>query len=76
MAEKVRRESLGRLRDKLREARARGTNVQCEAIEATMEEVKKLDTGIFAPITRQPVVGALLLPFGSAGISALVQFFH
>jgi hypothetical protein len=41
-----------------------------------MEEVKKLDTGIFAPITRQPLVGALLLPFGSAGISALVQFFH
>jgi hypothetical protein len=76
VAETVRRSSLGRLRDQLREARANGPDVKREAIEATMEKVKKLDTGIFAPITRQPVVGALLLPFGSAGISALIQFFH
>ena len=76
MAEMVRRESLGRLREKLRKTRADGPHVKCEAIEATIEEVRKLDTGIFAPITRQPVIGALLLPFGSAGISALLQFFH
>jgi hypothetical protein len=76
VAEMVRKESLVRLGGKLREARAKGPNVKREAIEATVTEVEKLDTGIFAPITRQPVVGALLLPFGSAGISALLQYVH
>jgi hypothetical protein len=72
----VRRESLKRLREQLREARAVGPDVKREAIETTVAKIKKLDTGIFAPITRQPVVGALLLPFGSAGISALLQYLH
>ena len=76
VAEMVRRDSLVRLRKKLREARAVGPDVKREAIETTVAEIKKLDTGIFAPITRQPVVGALLLPFGSVGISALLQYFH
>lgn len=76
VAEMVRKASLGRLRKDLRKTRADGPNVKREAIETTMAEIKKLDTGIFAPITRQPVVGALLLPFGSAGISVLLQFFH
>jgi hypothetical protein len=72
----VRRESLKRLQEKLREARANGPNVKREAIEATMAKIKNMHTGIFAPITRQPVIGALLLPFGSAAVSALLQFFH
>jgi hypothetical protein len=53
------------------------TEQDCTSLIATtMAEIKKLDTGIFVPIARQPVVGALLLPFGSAGISALLQYLH
>jgi len=76
LAGKVRSESLERLRKKLREARVRGPNVKREAIETTVAEIKNTDIGIFAPITRQPVVSALLLPFSSAGISALLQYLH
>jgi hypothetical protein len=76
LAETVRRESLKRLLAKLGRARFKGQDVKSKAIEKTIAEVEKLDTGIFAPITRQPVVGALLLPFASAGISALLQYFH
>ena len=50
--------------------------VRGKAIEDTLEHIKKMDIGIFAPITRQPVLGALLLPSGSAGIWALLQYFH
>jgi len=76
VAEMVRRGSLSRLKQKLRKERARALDTRREAIETTMQKIKNLDTGIFAPITRQPVVGALLLPFGSAGVSALLQYVH
>ncbi len=76
VAEHARRAALGRLREELRKARAEGPKVRRRVIEETVQQVESIDFGIFAPITRQPVIGALLLPSGSAGIWALLQYAH
>ena len=76
LAESARKDSVDRLSKELQIARAQGPMVRGKAIEDTLEQIKKMDIGIFAPITRQPVLGALLLPSGSAGIWALLQYFH
>jgi hypothetical protein len=76
LAESARKDSVDRLRKELQIARAQGPTVRRKAIEDTLEHIEKMDIGIFAPITRQPVIGALLLPSGSAGIWALLQYVH
>jgi len=76
LAETVRRESLKHLREHLMQSRSNDDRPRCEAIEGVIQEIQELDEGIFAPITRQPVVGAVLLPSASAGVWALLQYFH
>jgi len=47
-----------------------------EAVEQTqklLDEVDNYDLGIFAPLLKQPLFCALLLPSGSAGLLALIQ---
>jgi hypothetical protein len=76
LAEATRADSLVRLRRHWQNARAFGAEIRRKAIEDTVEEVKNTEGGIFAPIRRQPVIGALLLPSGSAGIWVLLQYFR
>lgn len=76
LAETVRHESLKHLREQLMQSCSKNDKPRCEAIEGVIHEIQELDEGIFAPITRQPVIGALLLPSGSAGIWALLQYLH
>src|SRR4029077_15592578 len=76
LAETVRHEALKQLRGHLRRSRSKGNESRCAAIEGVIHEIRELDEGIFAPITRQPVVGAVILPAASAGIWALLQYFH
>jgi len=73
VAEHARKAALSRLEGQLRTARAEGPKLRRKAIAEMVEEVEKIDVGIFAPITRQPVIGALLLPSATAAISALLQ---
>jgi hypothetical protein len=76
LAETVRREALKQLREHLMRSHSKGNEPRCAAIEGVIQEIQELDEGIFAPITRQPVVGAVLLPSASAGVWALLQYFH
>jgi hypothetical protein len=39
-----------------------------------IDDVERADEGAFAPLTRQPILGALAVMFGGAGISAVVQY--
>src|SRR5262249_37632291 len=76
-AEGARQLALKRLHDMLMSYTAIG---EAEGKEAkTIREVTTLiqneDRGAFAAISQQPLVAALLLPSGSAGIWALLQFF-
>jgi hypothetical protein len=76
IAEQARKAAFGRLREELRKARIAGPKVRRKLIEETAQQVETMDVGIFAHIIRQPVIGALLLPSGSAGIWALLQYAH
>jgi hypothetical protein len=48
---------------------------QAEQIRLTMEEVRSLKQGAFAPLALHPALGAALLPFGGAGLVALLEYF-
>jgi hypothetical protein len=76
-AERARQRSLKRLHDMLISYTAIGEGEGKEAKtirEATML-IQNEDRGAFAAISQQPLAAALLLPSGSAGIWALLQFF-
>ncbi len=76
-AERARQRSLKRLHDMLISYTAIGEGDGKEAKtirEATML-IQNEDRGAFAAISQQPLAAALLLPSGSAGIWALLQFF-
>jgi len=42
--------------------------------ETQCKKIESCEEGAFAPVTRQPVVRALLMPFGGAGLVALLQY--
>jgi hypothetical protein len=67
LAEAARRQSIRRLREHLRQSRADDDRTLCATIEGLIKEVQALDQGIFAPVTCQLLVGALLLPSGARG---------
>jgi hypothetical protein len=76
-AENARQRSLKRLHDMLMAYTAIGQGEGKEANtirEATML-IQNEDRGAFAAISQQPLARALLLPSGTAGIWALLQFF-
>jgi hypothetical protein len=50
-----------------------GRRQPAEALEKLISRVETLQEGAFAPITRQPVVRALLLPLGTYGGTAFLE---
>ncbi|HEX4328123.1 MAG TPA: hypothetical protein VH105_14975, partial [Burkholderiales bacterium] len=53
----------------------RKDDVAAKQIERAMEFVEKTDEGAFAPLTRQPIMKAILLPCTAYGSLSLVGFF-
>lgn len=43
-------------------------------IEAAIREIESTKDGAFVPLSRHPVFGAVLYPFGGLGIIALLEF--
>jgi hypothetical protein len=43
-------------------------------IELMIKQIEALETGAFAPLSRQPIFGALLVTFGGAGILAVLNY--
>jgi hypothetical protein len=76
-AERARQISLKRLHDMLISYTAMGEGEEKEAktIREATTLIQNEDRGAFAAISQQPLAAALLLPSGSAGIWALLQFF-
>jgi hypothetical protein len=44
-------------------------------IELMIKEIQSLQDGAFAPLSRQPIFRAILMPFGGAGLLALLDYF-
>lgn len=77
-AEKARRASLDRLEDLRLQAVAQSpkdVGASEKQLQALIAEIKSNQRGAFAPWTANPLLGSLLLPFGGAGASGLLDFF-
>jgi hypothetical protein len=76
-AELARQRSLKRLHDMLISytAMGEGEGKEAKTIREATTLIQNEDRGAFAAISQQPLAAALLLPSGSAGIWALLQFF-
>ena len=76
-AERARQRSLKRLHDMLISytAMGEGDGKEAKTIREATTLIQSEDRGAFAAISQQPLAAALLLPSGSAGIWALLQFF-
>ena len=76
-AESARQRSLKRLQDMLMAYTAigEGEGKEAKTIREATLLIQNEDRGAFAAVSQQPLAAALLLPSGSAGIWALLQFF-
>jgi hypothetical protein len=76
-AEDARRRALQRLGDQLiaYTAAGHGDGKEAKTIHETINLIREESRGAFAAISQHPLAGALLLPSGTAGIWALMQYF-
>lgn len=77
-AEKARRASLDRLEELRLQVVAqppKEVGASEKQLQALIAEIKANQRGAFAPWTANPLLGSLLLPFGGAGASGLLDFF-
>jgi hypothetical protein len=76
-AERARQSALQRLSDRLiaYTAAGHGDDKEAKTIREATRLIQNEDRGAFAALSQQPLAAALLLPSGSAGIWALLQFF-
>ena len=73
-AEKARRIELERLQQKLVSAHGKGEKKRAKQIELTIDEIDAIEEGAFAPLSKHPIIGALLMPLGGAGVLTLLNF--
>lgn len=73
----IRRMELARVRELSAGAGAEksgsGNRVNAAQIAALIERLRRIETGAFAPWTANPVVGAVLIPFGGAALAGFLD---
>ena len=57
-------------------ARSGARRTMIETIEFTLDQVKNIREGAFAPFSQRPLMRSLLIPFGSAGGYLLLEIFN
>jgi hypothetical protein len=74
-AEASRKTALRRLNDQIAAARSFQSETQLASqLELLLHRVEELREGAFSPFSQQPVVRAMLLPLGSLGGTALLEY--
>ncbi len=75
-AERARQQALQRLNDLLiAHVASEGESKDVQTIRETAKLIRNECRGAFAAVSERPLLGALLLPSGTAGIWALLQYF-
>jgi len=75
-AERARQQALQRLNDLLiAHVASEGESKDVQTIRETAKLIRNECRGAFAAVSEHPLLGALLLPSGTAGIWALLQYF-
>jgi hypothetical protein len=79
VAERARQQSLARLNERL--SRELGSltdgktnSNRAEQIRLVMRLIENNEEGAFAPLSNQPIIGALAMPFGGASIMAVFEY--
>ena len=71
----LRGNSLRHLRSRMRRLTGCGAHgADLDRVKVMIQDVESADEGAFAPLTRQPIFGALAVLFGGAGITAVIQY--
>lgn len=65
--------ALRKLRSRFQNSAAQDEQRRAAQIELTIEELKNLKTGAFAPWSQHPLVRAVILPFGGAGTVLVLE---
>ena len=73
-AENAREALLKKLQLKLLAALGRPQDGLGQQLQLLIQQVESCQEGAFAPITQQPVIKALLMPFGGAGVLGLLNY--
>lgn len=74
-AEKARQLARERIQQRLMRVRsAEGRSTRVELLEQCLRDVAAVSRGAFSPITRNPILHALLIPFGSYGGLAILEY--
>ncbi|HEY6169534.1 MAG TPA: hypothetical protein VI454_15945 [Verrucomicrobiae bacterium] len=81
-AERARRQTLRHLRDALlgelgrsKQDSAKPVHDRAAQLRAFIIEIEEIREGAFAPLSQHPLIGAILMPFGGAGVMALIEQF-
>ena len=73
-AEEARKVFLRRLNAKLLKAIGDKEKEGADQIRELIKDVESCDEGAFAPVTQQPVIRAIMMPFGGAGLVTLLNY--
>lgn len=75
-AERARKKAVGKLQQRLSQAltsRSQKSAARAEQLQMLIEEIRLLRRGAFSPLSRHPIVRAVLIPFGGLGTVALLD---
>ena len=73
-AEKARKQAIRQLKEKLIVVQAAGDENKAKPITYTLAEIAAIEGGAFAPFSQHPVLKALAMPFGGAGLLTLLDY--
>jgi hypothetical protein len=73
-AENARKVLLKRLNSKIRYNTGTKMPGLVETLQELAHEIESTQKGAFAPITQQPLIHAMLMPVGAAGLSTLLNY--
>jgi hypothetical protein len=73
-AEEARKALLERLNSKIRCCMGAKTPDLVKTLQDLAHEIESSEEGAFAPITKQPVIHAVLMPLGAAGLTTVLNY--
>jgi hypothetical protein len=71
---RARRDELERLEAKLLKEQSSGLPARAQRIQELVTEIRTTEAGAFAPWSQHPILRALTLPFGGAGVVGLLDY--
>lgn len=72
-AKRARRRVVARIRKRISQAKQRFEAGQAARLEALVNDIENIRTGVFSPFQKNPVIAAILIPSGGMGTLAVID---